>query len=78
MRLEDAMFSRKFFSMVGALALASTLASCGTPTHQQVGIGAGAALGGVAGHAITGGSTLGTVGGAAVGGVIGNEVAKPK
>lgn len=34
---------------------------------------AGAALGGVAGHAI-GGSTAATLGGAAIGGVIGHEV----
>ena len=61
-----------------ALVVASTLTACGTPTRQQVGIGTGAVLGGAAGHAVTGGSTLGTVGGAAVGGVIGNEVAKPK
>jgi osmotically inducible lipoprotein OsmB len=38
----------------------------------------GAAIGGVAGSVLTGGSALGTVGGAAVGGVIGNEVSKDK
>jgi osmotically inducible lipoprotein OsmB len=59
-----------------AIALASALAACGTPTRQQVGVGTGAVVGGVAGHAITGGSTLGTVGGAAVGGVLGNELSK--
>jgi osmotically inducible lipoprotein OsmB len=36
----------------------------------------GAALGGLAGSSVTGGSTVGTVGGAAVGGVIGHEVTK--
>lgn len=72
------MYLRNLISIIGALTLASSLAACGTPTRQQVGIGTGAAVGGVAGHAVTGGSTLGTVGGAAVGGVIGNEVAKPK
>ena len=77
-RPEDDMFSRAFMSSIGAIALASTLCACGTPTKQQVGIGGGAILGGAAGHAVTGGSTLGTVGGAAVGGVIGNEVTKPK
>ncbi|HVL55077.1 MAG TPA: glycine zipper 2TM domain-containing protein [Burkholderiaceae bacterium] len=34
----------------------------------------GAGVGGVAGHAATGGGTLGTVGGAAAGGLIGREV----
>jgi len=72
------MKQRKLFSIAGALTLALTITACGTPTRQQVGIGTGAVLGGAAGHAVTGGSTLGTVGGAAVGGVIGNEVAKPK
>lgn len=65
-------------SLLGTITLAFALAACGTPTRQQVGIGTGAVLGGVAGSAVTNGSTLGTVGGAAVGGVIGNEVSKKK
>jgi osmotically inducible lipoprotein OsmB len=72
------MNSRILMSMASALTLASVLSACGTPTRQQVGIGTGAALGGVAGHILTDGSTLGTVGGAAVGGLVGNEVSKPK
>jgi len=72
------MNTRSLVSIIGAISLASALAACGTPTRQQVGIGTGAVVGGVAGHAVTGGSTIGTVGGAAVGGVIGNEVAKKK
>jgi osmotically inducible lipoprotein OsmB len=65
-------------SFISALTLATMLSACGTPSRQQVGIGTGAVLGGVAGHVITDGSTLGTVGGAAVGGVVGNEVSKRK
>ena len=72
------MNTRKLFSIAGTLALALSITACGTPTRQQVGIGAGAVLGGMAGSAITDGSTIGTVGGAAVGGVIGNEVSKKK
>lgn len=73
------MNSRSLFSMIGAVALAASLGACATsPSRQQVGIGTGAALGGVAGHVLTDGSVLGTVGGAAVGGIVGNEVAKPK
>lgn len=54
------------------------LAGCGTnPTNAQIGTGAGAVLGGVAGNAVFGG-TLGTVGGAAAGALIGNEVGKRK
>jgi osmotically inducible lipoprotein OsmB len=36
----------------------------------------GAAIGGVAGSALTGGSAVGTVGGAALGGYIGNNASK--
>lgn len=67
---------RPLLSAVGAITLAMSVAACGTLSRQQVGIGTGAVVGGVAGHAITGGSALGTVGGAALGGVLGNEVAK--
>ncbi|RZI43972.1 glycine zipper 2TM domain-containing protein [Herbaspirillum sp. HC18] len=72
------MKTSRLFSLMGAIVIASSLAACGTPTRQQVGIGTGAVVGGVAGNAVTSGSTLGTVGGAAVGGVIGNEVTKTK
>ncbi|RJF97453.1 glycine zipper 2TM domain-containing protein [Noviherbaspirillum saxi] len=70
------MIQRTLISIVSALTLVSALSACGTPTRQQVGVGTGAVLGGVAGNAVTGGSTLGTIGGAAVGGLVGNEVSK--
>ena len=55
---------------------ALSLGACSSnPTNAQIGTGAGAVLGGVAGNAIFGG-TLGTVGGAAAGAVVGNEVGK--
>jgi osmotically inducible lipoprotein OsmB len=73
---EDMMKQRTLISVISVMTLASALSACGTPTRQQVGVGTGAVLGGVAGHAVTGGSTMGTVGGAAVGGLLGNEVAK--
>lgn len=72
------MFSPSLMSVTGAITLALALSACGTPTRQQVGVGTGAAVGGVLGNVITDGSTLGTVGGAAVGGVVGHEVTKPK
>lgn len=72
------MNTRRLLSIAGAMSLAISLTACGTPTRQQVGIGTGAVLGGIAGSAVTDGSTIGTLGGAAVGGVIGNEVAKKK
>ena len=61
-----------------AVTTLMTLAGCGTsPTNAQIGTGAGAVIGGVAGNAVFG-STLGTVGGAAAGAVIGNEIGKKK
>jgi osmotically inducible lipoprotein OsmB len=73
------MLSRTLISLIGAVALTAGLSACSTsPTRQQVGVGTGAVVGGVAGNVLTGGSTLGTVGGAAVGGLVGNEVTRPK
>lgn len=72
------MNSRQWIQSVAAVTVSIALAGCGSLSRQEVGIGTGAVVGGAAGHAVTGGSTLGTVGGAAVGGVIGNEIAKPK
>ena len=60
-----------------ALALlASTLAlgACGSMSARDRDTAVGAAVGGVAGSVLTGGSAIGTVGGAAVGGFIGNQV----
>lgn len=54
------------------------LGACSTnPTNAQIGTGAGAVLGGVAGDAVFG-NTLGTVGGAAAGALIGNELGKDR
>jgi osmotically inducible lipoprotein OsmB len=49
------------------------LAGC---TNREVGTVGGAAVGGVAGNALTGGSTVGTVAGAVGGGVIGNQISR--
>ncbi len=54
------------------------LSGCADMNQRDRSIATGAAIGGVAGAVLTGGSALGTVGGAAVGGVIGNEVDKNK
>jgi osmotically inducible lipoprotein OsmB len=53
-----------------------TLAGCASMDRNTAGTVGGAAVGGVAGHAVTGGSTLGTVGGAAAGAYIGNKATK--
>ena len=68
-------------SMKARISIAATLAAlalagCSGMTHQEKSTVTGAAVGGVAGAALTNGSALGTVGGAAVGGVVGHEVGK--
>lgn len=59
-------------SAIGLLALSG--AACSGMSTRDKNTATGAAIGGVAGAVLTGGSTAGTVGGAAVGGVIGNQV----
>jgi osmotically inducible lipoprotein OsmB len=49
------------------------LTGCAGMTHRQQNAATGAAVGGIAGAVLTGGSALGTVGGAAIGGYIGNS-----
>ena len=50
------------------------LSGCSGMSTRQKNAATGAAIGGVAGAVLTGGSSLGTVGGAAIGGVIGHGV----
>ncbi len=61
---------------IAAVFAALALGGCADMSPSEKGTVAGAAVGGVAGSALTGGSTLGTVGGAVAGGVIGNEMGK--
>ncbi|HEY8096539.1 MAG TPA: glycine zipper 2TM domain-containing protein [Methylophilaceae bacterium] len=57
-----------------ALLLVVSLTGCAGMSTRQKNAAAGAAIGGVAGAVLTGGSAWGTVGGAAIGGVIGHGV----
>lgn len=50
------------------------LSGCSGLSTKQKNAATGAAIGGVAGAVLTGGSSFGTVGGAAIGGVIGHGV----
>ena len=59
---------------VSILILSLALGGCSNLTTRQKNAAAGAAIGGVAGAVLTGGSTFGTVGGAAIGGIIGHGV----
>lgn len=61
-------------SVILSVIVASLAVSgCAGMTRRQQNTAAGAAIGGVAGSVLTGGSTTGTLGGAAIGGVIGHE-----
>jgi osmotically inducible lipoprotein OsmB len=65
---------KKIIGMSASIILmASLLISC---TNREMGTVGGAAIGGVAGSALTGGSALGTVAGAVGGGIVGNQVTK--
>ncbi len=63
----------KFAALV---ALAVSMTACSNMNERDRNTAAGAAIGGVAGSVLSGGSAAGTVGGAAVGGVIGNQIKK--
>jgi osmotically inducible lipoprotein OsmB len=65
---------KKLLSLTASIILTvGLLTSC---TNREMGTVGGAAIGGVAGSALTGGSALGTVAGAVGGGIIGNQVTK--
>ena len=68
------MNTRLISAIAMATIAASTLGACAGMSTRDKNTAAGAAIGGVAGAVLTGGSTVGTVGGAAIGGVIGNQV----
>jgi osmotically inducible lipoprotein OsmB len=79
------MFDKEAFPMkaihifsVGAIVTTLMLGGCSSMTPQQNDTAVGAAVGGVAGNVLTGGSAAGTIGGAAVGGIVGHETSKPK
>jgi osmotically inducible lipoprotein OsmB len=60
-------------TLLAAIITSIGLTGCAGMTHRQQNTAAGAAVGGIAGSVLTGGSALGTIGGAAIGGYIGNS-----
>ena len=66
----------KYLARAATLVAVVGLTACGGMTTAQRDTAIGAAVGGVAGSALTGGSAIGTIGGAAAGGLIGNEIGK--
>lgn len=54
------------------LVTSLSFSGCAGMSHRQQNAATGAAVGGIAGAVLTGGSAIGTVGGAAIGGYIGN------
>lgn len=61
-------------SITACFAMALLMGALIGCTNKDMGTVGGAALGGVAGNALTGGSTAGTVAGAVGGGLIGRAV----
>jgi len=64
---------RSILTTIAVLLSVGFLTAC---TNNEMGTVGGAALGGVAGSALTGGSTAGTIVGAVGGGLIGNAVTR--
>lgn len=59
-----------------SLALVLVIGLLTACTNREMGTAGGAAVGGVAGNVLTGGSTAGTIVGAVGGGIVGNQLAK--
>ena len=72
------MNTTRLITLTSAALLALSLGACAEMSQRDRNTATGAAVGGVAGAVLTGGSAVGTVGGAAVGGVIGNAVTPKK
>lgn len=60
-------------SCLSLIVVMGLLTAC---TNRELGTTGGAVLGGVAGSALTGGSTAGTIAGAVGGGIVGNQLTK--
>jgi osmotically inducible lipoprotein OsmB len=69
---------RTFSATAMVVSMAFAMGACSNMSRQDKSTATGAAIGGVAGAVLTGGSGVGTVGGAVVGGVIGHEVERRK
>ena len=61
-------------SLFAIIVMWAALTGCSNMNAREKNTAVGAAVVGVAGAVLTGGSSMGTVGGAVVGGVIGNQV----
>ena len=59
-------------TFLAAIVTSIGLTGCAGMSHRQQNAATGAAVGGIAGAVLKGGSAIGTVGGAAIGGYIGN------
>jgi osmotically inducible lipoprotein OsmB len=60
-------------STITLICAVTLLCGCASMTTREKNTAIGAAVGGVAGHVLTGGGLLGTAAGAAAGGVIGHQ-----
>lgn len=64
---------KNMLSSIAILMIIGLLTAC---TNREEGTVGGAAVGGIAGYALTGGSAVGTAVGAVGGGLIGNQLTK--
>jgi osmotically inducible lipoprotein OsmB len=71
--LEETIMKATTKKMLAAGLLAAALTGCSGMSSRDRNTLVGAGVGGVAGSALTNGSSLGTVGGAALGGYLGNQ-----
>ena len=74
LHFKDFSMNARLITSLGMALIAVFFSACSGMSTRDKNTAAGAAIGGVAGAVLTGGSTVGTVGGAAVGGVIGNQI----
>ncbi len=77
-RLKETIVNTSLTRLLGIVLLAGSLGACSSMSTRDKNTAAGAAIGGVAGSVLTGGSTVGALGGAVVGGGIGNRIDKDK
>jgi osmotically inducible lipoprotein OsmB len=70
---KDIAMKKSMLMSLSLLLVAASLTAC---TNRDMGTIGGAAVGGIVGSAVTGGSGLGTVAGAIGGGVIGNQLTR--
>jgi osmotically inducible lipoprotein OsmB len=76
LNFEEVEMRTRVQASIAATLFALVMGGCADMSREEKGAIAGAAVGGVLGHAVSDGSGVGTAVGAVAGGVVGHEVAK--